>query len=256
MRVAAEQTRACLLTLGSSPGADRIFVLQNTLRSIARLNRWIDLGCGEAEATASIHPPARITRVAIDAVQPFSAPPDFVRADIPAFVAGTDFGPNCAVSLLDVIELFPRAKAIAMLETLERKAGAVVIFTTDGFFPQDATEPAFADQRYTWHRSGWHKEEFLERGYAVVLFPRLHRGFGGVAAVRVNPWPWADYLRWRIGIELLRLRPFANPLTFAGAWKEHIRSRHGTEWWYARAKQWKRRLSAARSSTAESDDRN
>jgi len=32
----------------------------------------------------------------------------------------------------------------------------------------------------------------------------------------------ADYLRWRIGIELLRMRPFANPLTFAGAWKEHI----------------------------------
>jgi hypothetical protein len=70
----------------------------------------------------------------------------------------------------------------------------------------------------------------------------------------VNPWPWADYLRWRIGIELLRLRPFANPLTFAGAWKEHIRSRHGAERWYARGKRWKRRLFAARASTAASGD--
>jgi hypothetical protein len=249
-------TRACLLTLASSPGGDRIHVLQTTLRSVTRLNRWVDLGCGEGEATASIHPPARISHVAVDAVQPVSPPLDFVCAEIPAFVAGTDVGPNCAVSLLDVIEHFPRADAIALLETLERKAGALVIFTPDGLYPQDATTcPAFVDKPYQWHRSGWRKEEFVERGYAVVWFPRLHMGFGGFAAVRVNEWPWADYLRWRAGIELLRIRPFANPLTFAGAWKEHIRSRHGAEWWYALARQWKRRFSAGRSSTAASDDK-
>lgn len=249
----AETTRACLLTLASSPGLDRIHVLQNTLSSIKRLDRWVDLGCGEGEATVSIDPPARVSHVAVDVVQPVSPPPDFVCAEIPAFVAGTDLGANCAVSMLDVIEHFPRAEALALLETLERKAGAVVIFTPDGFYPQDATtDQAFVDKPYQWHRSGWTKEEFVERGYAVVWFPALHMGFGGFAAVRVNQWPLADYLRWRVGIELLRMRPFANPLTFAGAWKEHIRSRHGDAWWYALPRQWKRRLSAARSSTGPS----
>jgi hypothetical protein len=239
----AETTRACLLTLASSPGLDRIHVLQNTLSSITRLKRWVDLGCGEGEATVSIHPPARITHVAVDVVQPVSPPPDFVCAEIPAFVESTDLGPTCAVSMLDVIEHFPRGDAIALLETLERKAGAVVIFTPDGFYPQNATtDQAFVDKPYQWHRSGWTKEEFVERGYSVVSFPALHMGFGGFAAVRVNQWPWADYLRWRTGIELLRMRPFVNPSTFAGAWKEHIRSRHGASRWYALAKQLKRRL--------------
>jgi hypothetical protein len=226
--------RPPLLTLASSPGSDRIRVLHITLQSLARLNRWVDLGCGESEATASVAPPARVHRTSVDVVEPVSPPDGFVRAEIPAFVAEHTFGAGCLVSLLDVIEHFPRTDALALLDVLERKFGVVAIFTPDGFYTQDATtNPDFADKPYQWHRSGWTKGEFVERGYAVVSFPQLHMGFGGFAAIKVNEWPRLDYLRWRLGVERLRMQPFLTPRTMVGAWKEHVRFRHGDSWWYA-----------------------
>ena len=225
---------AVLLPLASSPGADRIRVLQITLESLSRLRVWVDLGCGESEATATIALPAHIRHISVDVVDPISPPAGFVRDEIPHFIANNALGPDSVVSLLDVIEHFPRPDAIALLETLEREAGAVVIFTPDSFYPQNATtHPEFADKPYQWHQSGWTKEEFVARGYAVVKFPQLHMDFGGFAAVRVRDWPAADYLRWRIGVESLRVRPFLNPSTCIRAWKEHVRFRHGESWWYA-----------------------
>lgn len=226
---------APLLTLASSPGKDRIRVLQITLQSVTRLTTWVDLGCGESDATASIYPPpARVRRISVDVVEPLSPPAGFVRATIPGFLAQNPLGPACLVSLLDVIEHFPKTEALDLLDTLERNAGAVVVFTPDGFYPQDAaTNPEFADKPYQWHRSGWMKQEFVERGYAVVTFPQLHMGFGGFAAVYVKNWPRMDYLRWRLSVERLRMRPFVTPSAALAAWKEHVRFRHGDSWWYS-----------------------
>jgi hypothetical protein len=65
-----------------------------------------------------------------------------------------------------------------------------------------------------------------------VAFPQLHMRFGGFAAVRVNDWSPLDYYRWRLNIESLRMEPFVQPRTFMGAWKEHVRFRHGNGWLY------------------------
>jgi hypothetical protein len=199
------------------------------------LTTWIDLGCGESQATAAMGPlPRRIRRVSVDVVRPISPPDGFVQSSIPDYLAQHELGPNCLASLLDVIEHFSKPDALALLDTLERRAGAVVLFTPIGFYPQNAeTHPDFMDKPYQWHRSGWMTEELVNRGYAVVAFPQLHMRFGGFAAVRVKQWSAFEYWHWRLNIERLRMRPFTMPATCVGAWKEHVRFRHGQSWWYS-----------------------
>ncbi len=251
----AETTRASLLTLASSPGLDRIHVLQNTLSSITRLKRWVDLGAVKGRATGQ-HPSTRSESHTwrLTSFNRFHRRRIFVCAEIPAFVESTVLGPDCAVSMLDVIEHFPRGDAIALLETLERKAGAVVIFTPDGFYPQDATtDQAFVDNPISGiaaagrRKSSW---SVGTRSCGFLLFTWAS------AACRRSREPVAlgglPALARRI--ELLRMRPFVNPATFAGAWKEHVRSRHGDSRWYVLAKQWEA-AALTRSSTPASDDR-
>jgi hypothetical protein len=235
--------RAPLLTLAASPGADRLRVLQITLRSLRRVTRWVDLGCGESQATAAMDPlEPRIRRISVDVVRPISPPEGFVQSSIPDYLAQHELGPDCLVSLLDVIEHFPKPDGLALLDTLERRAGAVVLFTPIGFYPQDAeTHPDFRDKPYQWHRSGWMTGELVDRGYAVVSFPQLHMGFGGFAAVHVSGWSAFEYWRWRLSVERLRMRPFTRPATCLGAWKEHVRFRHGQSWWYSALRKRRRR---------------
>jgi hypothetical protein len=234
-RAVSTSRRNPLLTLASSPGPDRLRVLQITLRTLRRLTTWVDLGCGESQATAAMGPlETRIRRVSVDVVKPISPPDGFVQSSIPDYLAQHALGPQCLVSLLDVIEHFPKPEALALLDTLELRAGVVVLFTPIGFYPQNAeTHPGFGDKPYQWHRSGWMTGELVNRGYAVVAFPQLHMGFGGFAAVHVNGWSAFDYWRWRINVERLRMRPFIRPATCAAAWKEHVRFRHGQSWWYS-----------------------
>jgi hypothetical protein len=88
--------RTPLLTLASSPGTDRLRVLEITLRSLRGLTTWIDLGCGEAEPTAAMGPLVpRIGRVSVDVIEPTAPPDGFVRSSIPDYLAQHELGPQC-----------------------------------------------------------------------------------------------------------------------------------------------------------------
>ena len=206
-----------------------------SLETLRGIDTWIDLGCGEAGATTDIYPlPPRIRRISVDAAEPVSPPDGFVRDEIPHFLETHPTGPNCLISLMDVIEHFPEGDALALLDRLEKTSATLVIFTPEGFYQQDATShPEFAELPYQWHRSGWTGQAFHERGYAVVQFPQLHMGFGGFAAVRLGPCSRLEYLRWRLGLEAIRMRPFITPRTCFAAVKEHVRFRHGNSGWYS-----------------------
>lgn len=187
-----------------SPQYHRVLVLEPFLIWAGSFSRWVDLGCGTAEATKSVQRPKGIERVSVDIYDGPDKPEGFINADIVEYTRQHSLA-GCAVTLLDVIEHFEKSAGIAFLELLESKADAVCIFTPTGFYQQDpTTHPETKDRPEQWHRSGWSPEEFVERGYDIISFPQMHAGFGGFAAIRSN-W-WRSRIMWRLSLSLLHFR--------------------------------------------------
>ena len=190
-------------TFSRSPGSHRVLLLNPALRHAGRFSKWVDLGCGSAEATRTVRVPKTIERVSVDVYDGPDKPAGFINADIRDHVDKTALT-GCLVTLLDVIEHFERDQGREFLHTLERKADSVCIFTPDGFYRQDAeSHPETAQRPEQWHRSGWTPEEFSEWGYDVIRFPRLHSNFGGFAAIRSTYWN--NRRKWERSIERLHI---------------------------------------------------
>jgi hypothetical protein len=179
-------------------------VLNPAMRWAGRFHTWVDLGSGTAAATKTVVKPKNIKRVSVDIYDGPDKPEGFVNADIVDYVREYSLS-GCFVSLLDVIEHFPKQEGIQFLELVESKAAAVCVFTPDGFYQQGPdTHPETAGRPEQWHRSGWTAEEFRNRGYDVIDFPQMHSSFGGFAAI----WGknWRNRILWRISLFLLHLR--------------------------------------------------
>ena len=79
-----------------------------------------------------------------------------------------------AVIALDVIEHLEKEEGRTLIEKMRRVARRrVVLFTPNGFLPQEADENPWQE-----HKSGWTAAEFEERGFSVVGVngPRPLRG--------------------------------------------------------------------------------
>jgi len=144
------------------------------LRDIASEQKWqslLDVGCGASspvQGFADLVP----KRVGVDGHEPSLAESkrrgihtECVQANLLEIEAR--FGPRSfdCVTLLEVIEHFPREQGLELLGQCERIARkAVVLSTPNGFVPQSGTE----DNPMMAHVSGWTVDDFRSRGYEVI----------------------------------------------------------------------------------------
>ena len=137
------------------------------IRELSQLNSVLDLGCGKHSMVPII--PTWIYTVGVEIFEPYYQAAVqsgrhtlYVNHDI----LTVDFPEKSfdAVVLLDVLEHLPKEKGQALLQKIEKIARRkVVIFTPNGFLPQDD----FDENPYMDHCSGWSAGEFKNLGYRV-----------------------------------------------------------------------------------------
>jgi hypothetical protein len=76
----------------------------------------------------------------------------------------------------DSLEHFHKDEALDLLQHAEQIAvKRVIVFTPRGFFPQDGYDHFHMEgESFQSHRSGWEPEEFVKRGYRVLVFKQFH----------------------------------------------------------------------------------
>jgi len=139
----------------------------------------LDIGCGIGATLKGFPCPVK---VGIDAHRPYleKAKPEasFIPIHMEAERLGEFFLDKSfdAVSLIDVIEHFKREAGLGILQQAENIARRkVIVFTPRGFFKQKAEDHyGLGGEKYQKHHSGWEMEDFLARGYKVILFSKFH----------------------------------------------------------------------------------
>lgn len=72
-----------------------------------------------------------------------------------------------AVTLIDVVEHLEKEESKKLLSETIAIVNKVVVFTPNGFMPQD-------DGEWNTHRSGWTPQDFVGDGWEVYIFPNFH----------------------------------------------------------------------------------
>jgi len=133
----------------------------------------LDVGCGLSLKSQYID--AQV-RVGVDIYRPFL---EKIGAECPYAVVNADamdldklFLPHSfdLVLLLDIVEHLEKKESIKLLEMAEKIARiAVIIETPKGYIPQNIDIWEWGGHKYQTHRSGWEPEEFIKRGYKVII---------------------------------------------------------------------------------------
>jgi hypothetical protein len=138
-----------------------------------KIKTVLDVGCGLSLKSQYID--AEI-RVGVDIYRPYlkkiETEVPYVAINADALTIGNLFIPRSfdLVLLLDIIEHLKKTDALRLLCMAEEIAQvAVIVETPKGYIPQDIDIWDLDGHTYQTHRSGWEPEEFVARGYQVVL---------------------------------------------------------------------------------------
>lgn len=106
--------------------------------------------------------------------------------DYRAILAGERF--ECAM-LIDVVEHFEKAEALTLLAQVLDDFPRVLVFTPDGFHPQNSDYYGMGADHWQTHRSAWYAAELTGLGFSVEIDPDHHGQKGGAlfAARRNKP---------------------------------------------------------------------
>lgn len=83
-------------------------------------------------------------------------------------------GPYDVALAIDFIEHLPKPEGLAVITQLQRLAGAVALFTPQGFHPQDEDHKHEGADTWQTHRSGWEAEELDALGFDVLVWEGFH----------------------------------------------------------------------------------
>ncbi|MEL1135720.1 methyltransferase domain-containing protein [Desulfitobacterium sp. THU1] len=139
----------------------------------------LDIGCGIGATLKEFPCPIKL---GLDAHEPYLIKAGAIAQIIPlklkAERIGEVFLPQSidCVTLIDVIEHLKKEVGSEILSQAERIASKkVIVFTPRGFFKQmEEDHYGLGGEEFQTHRSGWEVEDFLTRGYEVVLFSQFH----------------------------------------------------------------------------------
>ncbi|CAN2040206.1 Methyltransferase type 11 domain-containing protein [Candidatus Magnetomoraceae bacterium gMMP-15] len=150
----------------------RIFEQKN-LYPTGKIKTVLDVACGLSLKSQYIDADLRI---GVDIYRPFL---EKIETDIPYAVINADvmqidklFLPKSfdLVLALDIVEHIEKDEALKLLDMAEEIARiAVIVETPKGFVPQNIDIWGHGGDTYQTHRCGWEPEEFINRGYQVIL---------------------------------------------------------------------------------------
>ena len=156
---------------------------KDCLRIITDLMRdsqsLLDIGCGVGATLKYFPCPIKI---GIDAHIPYlekaQQSTSFIPLKMEAQCVGEYFLPKSidCISMIDVIEHLDKETGFNILQQAERIAvKKVIIFTPRGFFNQKANDHyGLGGESFQKHRSGWEVEDFVNKGYKVIVFSQFH----------------------------------------------------------------------------------
>ena len=138
-----------------------------------RISTVLDVGCGLSLKSQYIEADIR---VGIDIYRPFL---ERIEAEVPYVAINADameldrlFLPRSfdLVLVLDVLEHLEKSDGLRLLEMAEKIARvAVIVETPKGYIPQNIDVWGYDGHTYQTHRCGWEPQEFINRGYQVIL---------------------------------------------------------------------------------------
>jgi len=149
----------------------------------------LDVGCGHSSVLTAFRPNFRTVgldafEAAINEARARSQHDDYILADIlkvepETILAWAGGQPFDLVTLIDVIEHFPKRQGFELLERCERLSRKYVILVTPNGFLAQGPEHGNPYQR---HLSGWFGHDFEGLGYTVrgMMGTRFLRGYGAL----------------------------------------------------------------------------
>lgn len=168
--------------------AGMLYVLQ-LRRALRDCRTVLDVGCGSQSALQCVGHLTHTIGVdghaaTLDKARSAGTHDEYRAMDIRRLAQAFPRQAFDACIALDVIEHLSKDEGILFLNQLELIARTkVVIFTPNGFMPQDNTE----EGDYQKHRSGWTTAEMIKRGYAVSGAFGLKNMRGAYHKIRSKP---------------------------------------------------------------------
>ena len=140
----------------------------------------LDIGCGICNVLREFPVPVR---VGVDVWRPYltwvrnNVPRDIVLVNADASEVRDLFLDDSfdVVSLIDVVEHFPKAKGYKLLKDAEAVAiEQVLVFAPRGKNPQRDDAWNMGGEKYQRHRSEWQPKDFKKLGYKVLALEKFH----------------------------------------------------------------------------------
>lgn len=144
----------------------------------------LDIGCGQCRLLQEL--PVKV-RVGVDVWRPYLEwSRDHAVQDMALIHADADDISDLflddsfdVVTLMDVVEHFPKRQARTLIKNAERIARhQVLIFAPRGHDPQTRDVLGMGGDRYQKHRSQWLVRDFKGLGYRVMVLERFHEQKG------------------------------------------------------------------------------
>lgn len=139
----------------------------------------LDVGCGVGTTLIEFCCPIKI---GVDAYRPYLEKARSSDLIIPLHLAAERLSEIFlsksfdSVTLIDVIEHLEKEVGFEVLRQAEEIASKkVIVFTPRGFFQQKEVDHYnLGGESYQRHRSGWEVEDFITRGYNMIIFNKFH----------------------------------------------------------------------------------
>lgn len=147
------------------------------VKKMGKISTWIDLGCGNGEYLSSIEITPK-KGIAVDISQKIPLLPQnfiFKNQNTVEWLKENNNQKYTLLTMFDLIEHFPKHKAINFIDSAGRLTDFLLITTPSGFLRQDSeTHPEFANNHYLWHRSGFSPKDFESKGFLVFVLKNYH----------------------------------------------------------------------------------
>ena len=158
----------------------RITQIVNSFVPIKHVDSWLDFGTGDGAVVKDMKFNDAKLKVAIEK-QDIDIP-GWQRAD--TILDALEIGEYNydLLTMFDSIEHLEKQKGINLLQYAMGYAKHIIVFTPDGFLPQDEnTHPELiASNPYQLHKCGWTVEEFEDLGFSTHILKNFHNTPTGI----------------------------------------------------------------------------
>ncbi|CAN5302310.1 hypothetical protein BH10PAT1_BH10PAT1_3090 [soil metagenome] len=167
-----------------------IFLYLSLERELSDCKTVLDVGCGEDSPIRNVKETFKSEGVdvfnpALDKSRKKKIHDSYKKADLNKLLNFYKQDSFDATIALDVVEHFPKDKALKLISSMEKIANKkIIILTPNGFVHQGE----YGNNPFQRHYSGWTKDEFEKLGYKVYGLRGAKLIRGEYATIKYKPW--------------------------------------------------------------------